>query len=70
MVPEQLTDSQKKILQYLMDHVTPVSAETLGKRFIMSHSRVSSTLKLLHEMGLATYRQEGKRKLYQYKSQD
>ena len=66
----ELTESQEKILKYLKEHVTPVSADTLAKRFIMSHSRVSSTLKLLHDSGLATVSQVGKKKFYQYKSQD
>lgn len=66
----ELTDSQQKILKYLKEHITPVSAETLAKRFIMSHSRVSSTLKMFHEVGLATMNQVGKKKFYQYKSQD
>ena len=66
----QLTDLQNKVLDYLKTHVTPVAAETLAKRFIMSHSRVSSTLKSLHEMGLADVSQVGKKKFYSYKSQD
>lgn len=66
----ELTDAQQKILKYLMEHITPVSAETLAKRFIMSQSRVSAALKLLHDFGLATMSKAGKKKFYQYKSQD
>ena len=66
----ELTSTHEKVLNYLKTHVTPVAAETLAKRFIMSHSKVSSALKDLHDMGLASVAKVGKKKFYSYKSQD
>jgi len=43
-------------------------AGTLAKRFIMSQSRVSTLLKLLHEKGLADLVQIGKNKFYKIKN--
>ena len=61
---------REKVLDYLKTHVTPVSAETLAKRFIISQSKASAALKELHDTGLAEVSQVGKKKFYRYKNQD
>lgn len=66
-MPRILTEAEEKILNYLVEHKTPVMAGTLAKRFIMSQSRVSTLLKLLHEKGLADLVQIGKNKFYKIK---
>ena len=66
-MPVTLTDSEEKIFNYLKDHKTPVLAATLSKRFIMSKSRVSTILKLLHDKGLADVIQVGSNKFYKLK---
>lgn len=66
-MPRILTEAEEKILNYLVEHKTPVMAGTLAKRFIMSQSRVSTLLKLLHEKGLADVLQIGKNKFYKIK---
>lgn len=66
-MPRILTDAEEKILNYLVEHKTPVMAGTLAKRFIMSQSKVSTLLKLLHEKGLADVLQIGNNKFYKIK---
>lgn len=66
-MPRILTEAEEKILMYLKEHKTPVMAGTLAKRFIMSQSRVSTLLKLLHEKGLADLVLIGKNKFYKIK---
>ncbi len=66
-MPRILTEAEEKILNYLVEHKTPVMAGTLAKRFIMSQSRVSTLLKLLHEKGLADVLQIGNNKFYKIK---
>ena len=61
---------REKVLDYLKTHVTPVAAETLAKRFIISQSKASVVLKELHEEGLAEVSRVGKKKFYRYKNQD
>lgn len=65
---EYLTPTEEKIYKYLQEHVTPVNAATLAKRFIISQSRAASTLKILHERGLADIVQIGKTKFYRSRS--
>lgn len=66
-MPRILTEAEEKILNYLVEHKTPVMAGTLAKRFIMSQSKVSTLLKLLHEKGLADVLQIGNNKFYKIK---
>lgn len=65
-----MSSIKEKVLEYLKTHVTPVAAETLAKRFIISQSKASAALKELHDTGLAEVSQVGKKKFYRYKSQD
>lgn len=66
-MPIQLTGPEEKIFKYLVEHKTPVLAMTLAKRFIMSKSRISTILKVLHEKGLADVIQVGSQKFYKLK---
>jgi DNA-binding transcriptional ArsR family regulator len=59
--------AEEKFLEYLRTHKRPVTAATLAKRFIISHSHASSILNALYENGLADIKVEGKKKFYKSK---
>ena len=66
-MPVNLIDSEEKVFKYLVEHKTPVLAETLAKRFIMSSSRIRTILRSLHAKGLADVVQVGSQKFYKLK---
>lgn len=65
---DNLTPSEKKIYQYLLDHVTPVTVERLCKQFLISNSNVSRSLTKLIQLGLVEVSRVGKIKFYRSKA--
>jgi Mn-dependent DtxR family transcriptional regulator len=66
-VPRILTDLEERVLEYLAKLKGPTTTKALGKRFILSDSRASTILKLLHQKGYLDVTQQGSTKLYKFK---
>jgi Mn-dependent DtxR family transcriptional regulator len=66
-VPRILTDTEDRVLEYIMGLKKPVTIKAIAKRFIMSDSRASTILKFLHEKGFTEVTQQGSTKLYKFK---
>lgn len=64
---DDLTPSEAKIYKYLLEHVTPVTAERLCKHFLISQSNVSRSLTKLILLGLVEVSKVGKIKFYRSK---
>ena len=59
-----LTGSEQKVWEYIKEHKTPVAADTLAKRFILSKSTVSRALSLLERNELVDAIKIGSKKFY------
>jgi DNA-binding transcriptional regulator GbsR (MarR family) len=68
VVLSKLTPTEAKFYQYFQEHKTPVTIETLAKRYIMSTSRVSAVLRGLSHWGLIETTQVGSRKFFKLKN--
>lgn len=66
-MPAVIHPNDEKIWDYLLTHKTPVSATDLAKRFLLSQSKVSKTLKSFADQGIADVIQVGKAKYYTIK---
>jgi len=66
-MPRILTETEERVLEYLAGLRKPVTAKALAKRFIMSDSRATTILKLLHEKGYTDVTQQGSTKLHKFK---
>ena len=62
-------NSEQKIWDYLKEHKTPVTIDTLIKRFIVSKSTVSRTLSMLERHGLVDVIKIGSKKYYKRRDQ-
>jgi predicted transcriptional regulator len=56
-----------KVWDYLVEHTTPVSAERLAKRFIVSKSHVASVLRALQEREVLDCIKIGNKHFYKIK---
>jgi predicted transcriptional regulator len=56
-----------KVWDYLVEHTTPVSAERLAKRFIVSKSHVAAALRALQEKGILECIKVGNKHFYKIK---
>lgn len=63
----ELSELEEKVLKYLVEHKTPVTAKTLAKRWIRSESKVRGALHRLEEIGLADVIKIGSTKYYKFK---
>ena len=62
-------NSEQKIWDYIQEHKTPVTIDTLVKRFIVSKSTVSRTLAMLERHGLVDVIKIGSKKYYKRRDQ-
>jgi len=66
-VPRLLSDTEERVLEYMMSIKKPVTTKSVAKRFIMSESRASTILKFLHEKGFTEVIEQGSVKLHKFK---
>lgn len=66
-MPRLLSDTEERVLEYMMSIKKPVTTKSVAKRFIMSESRASTILKFLHEKGYTDITVQGSTKLHRSK---
>jgi MarR-like DNA-binding transcriptional regulator SgrR of sgrS sRNA len=62
-----MTKTEEKVWEYLSTHKTPVTAGTLAKRFLCSHSHIGRVLREFEAQGKLHVSFVGKHKLYRAK---
>ena len=60
---------EQKIWEYLKEHKTPVTTDTLAKRFIISQSTVKRTMTMLERNELVDVIKIGSKKYYKRREQ-